>query len=80
MLQVLSPRVAVDEDVIEENKDKFPKKWPQHRVHESLKCSRSVRETKWHDQELKMAMMSSECSLFNILMADSNLVISRTQV
>jgi hypothetical protein len=55
MLQVLSPSVVVDEDVIEENKD---------RVHESLKCSRGVGETKWHDQELKMAMVSSECSLF----------------
>ena len=37
MLQMCSPSETIDEDVIEEDKDKFPEIWFENVVHKALK-------------------------------------------
>jgi len=76
MLKVCSPSVTVDENVIEENKDKFSEIWFEEVVHKAMKSRWSVTKTEWHDQELIMAFMSSESSLWNFNFFHAKLVVA----
>ena len=62
MLKMCGLGAAVDEDVIKENKEKFYEIWFEKVVHDALKSRWGIKKTKWHDQELIMAFMSSESS------------------
>ena len=76
MLKMCSPSATIDEDVIEEDKDKFPEIWLENVVHKALKSRGGITKTKWHDQELIMAFMSSESSLGNVDFLHANLVVA----
>ena len=76
MLKMCGPSATIDEDVIEEDKDKFPKIWFEKVVHKALKGRWGITKTEWHDQELIMAFMSSECSLWNVDFLHANLVVA----
>ena len=76
MVKMCGPGATVDEDVIEENKDKFSEIWLEQVVHKALKSGWGIIKTKWHDQELIMAFMSSESSLWNVYLFHANLVIA----
>jgi len=76
MLKMCGPSATVDDDVIEENKDKFSEIWFEEVVHKSLKSRWGITKTEWRDQELIMAFMSSESSLWNVDFFHANLVIA----
>ena len=76
MLKMCCPSATVDEDVIEENKDKFSEIWFEEVVHKALKSRWGITKTEWHDQELIMAFMSSESSLRNVDFLHVNLVVA----
>ena len=75
MLRMCGPSATIDEDVIEEDKDKFPEIWFENVVHKALKSTGGITKTEWHDQELIMAFMSSESSLWNVDLFHGNLVV-----
>ena len=76
MLKMCRPSATIDEDVIEEDKDKFPEIWFENVIHKALKSRGGITKTKWHDQELIMAFMSSESSLRNVDFLHENLVVA----
>ena len=76
MLKMCSPSATIDEDVIEEDQDKFPEIRFKNVIHKAMKSRRGITKTKWHDQELIMAFMSSESSLWNVDFLHVNLVVA----
>ena len=80
MLKMCGPSATIDEDVIEEDKDKFPEIWFEKVVHKALKGRWGIKKTEWHGKELIMAFMSSESSLWNVYFFHANLVIARAKV
>ena len=80
MLKIFFLDEVVDENVINENNDKFPEIWFEQVIHHALKSGRGITETKWHDQEFIMAFMSSESSLWNVYFFHVILVIARAKV
>ena len=76
MLKMCRPSATIDEDVIEEDKDKFSELWFEEVIHKALKSIGGITETKWHDEELIMAFMSSESCLGNVDFLHVNLVIA----
>ena len=80
MLKMCGPGVTVDENVIKENKDKFYEIWFEKLVHKALKSGWGITKTEWNDQELIMAIMSSESSLSNVYFFHVNLVVARVKV
>jgi hypothetical protein len=66
MLKMCRPSATIDEDVVEEDQDKFSEIWSAEVIHKALKSRGGITETKWHDQELIMAFMSSESCLGNV--------------
>jgi len=78
--QVLGPGVAVDEDVVEENKDKATQERAQHLIHESLEHRRCIGQPDWHDQELVEALMHAERGLVDVLQVHEHLVIPKAEV
>jgi hypothetical protein len=71
--------VAIDEDVIEEHKDKLSQMAPKY-LHQTLEYGKSISQAKRHDQEFIVPIMSLECCLVNILRRHSDLVITRSKV
>jgi hypothetical protein len=55
VLQVLCPRRAVDENVIEENQHEPMEEWTEDVVHRRLECCRGVGKPERHHQELEVA-------------------------
>jgi hypothetical protein len=49
-------------------------------IHETLKSGGGITETKGHDQELIVALMSVECILGNFILFHTYLVVSRMEV
>jgi hypothetical protein len=47
-------------------------------IHETLKSGGGITETKMHDQELIVALTSAECSLGNVILFHTYLVVART--
>ena len=80
MLKMCGPGATVDEDVIKENKDKFSEIWFEQVVHKALKSAWGITNIEWHDQELIMAFMSLESSLWNVYFFHANLVVARAKV
>ena len=76
MLKRCRPSATIDEDVIEEDKDKFSEIWFEEVIHKALKSRGGITETKWHDQELIMAFMSSESRIGNVAFLHANLVVA----
>jgi hypothetical protein len=80
MSEVFRPGGAVDEYVIEENKDKPSQVWVQHVVHKSLKRCWGVCETEGHHEKLEKALVCAKCRLLNVRRMHQHLVITRPQV
>ena len=74
------PGATIDENVIEEDQDKLSEIWFEDVIHKTLESRRGIAETKWHDQELIMAFMSSESRLGNVDLLHANLVIAGAKI
>src|ERR1700722_11863187 len=80
MLKMCFPSATIDEDVIEEEKDKFPEIWFENVVHKALKSRGGITKTKWHDQEFIVAFMSSESSLGYVDFLHADLVVTGVKI
>ena len=76
MLLVFLLTLGVNQDVVDENNDELVEigfSHPVHKIHEYRRC---VRKSERHNQELVVTIASSECCLRDVLLADSQLMIS----
>ncbi|MFS7912357.1 hypothetical protein Hanom_Chr02g00129051 [Helianthus anomalus] len=80
MLLMISSRLRIYQNVINENDDELIQirlADPIHQVHEN---SQSISQTEWHDCELIMPIASAERCLGNIFFMHTKLMISRSQI
>jgi len=80
VLEMLRPRRAVNENVVEKNQHKPPQERPQDVVHQGLEGRRGVGEAERHHQTLVVAMMSAEGRLGDVVWVHPHLMILRAQV
>src|ERR1700728_1661164 len=80
MLKMCRPGATINENIFEEDQDKFSEIWFEDVIHKTLESRRGIAETKWHDQELIMAFMSSESRLGNVDFLHANLVIAGAKI
>jgi len=80
MSKVSVPCYVIDANVIEKVQDKFSEIRFQKVVHEALESEWGITETKWHDQELIMAFMSSKGCLGDVNLLHPYLVVARVEV
>ena len=80
VLRVFGPRGAIYEYVVEKHKHEPMQKWAEHVVHQSMKSRRCVGKAERHDQELKMAMVSAERRLGDVIRVHPHLVVARAQI
>ena len=69
--------LRVYESIIYENDDEFVKIWFVHAVHLIHERCWCIGKTEWHDQKFIMAVPSSESRLWNVIILNSQLVITR---
>jgi hypothetical protein len=74
------PRLVVYQYIIEEHQKVFPQLSSEDVVHARLESGRCISQPKWHDQELKMSEVVSECGLLYILLPDVDLMILGSQI
>ena len=75
MLQVLTWCLTEDENIIQVHKHKLAYEGCQDAIHQRLKCSRSVSESKRKYPVLILTTVSTKCCLGYILLLQSDLVI-----
>jgi hypothetical protein len=80
MAEVLRPRRAEDEDVIEKNQYEPPEEGLQHIIHQGLKCRRCVRQLEGHEQELEQPLVGAEGCHLDVVRVHVHLVITQTEV
>jgi len=80
MSQVVGPAPAVNQNVVEKNKDEPTEVGTQHVVHERLESGRGVAQPEWHHQELVQAVMGAERHFVDVLRLHSHLIVPRPQV
>jgi hypothetical protein len=79
MLQVCAPRIAENQDTVEEDENEYPDEVPQDIVHESME-SRRIGEAEQHHKKLEVAMMRPECCLLHIGQLHENLMVPDVEV
>ena len=55
MLEMIFPRLTVDEDAIKNNKDKGPEIRIENFIHENLEGGRCITKSKWLNKKLIVA-------------------------
>jgi hypothetical protein len=74
MAQVFCPRLAKDQNIVEENQTKLTDGGVQHIIHQGLKSRWGVCQAQGHGKELKWPLRS-ERHLVDILQAHAHLMI-----
>ena len=73
---MLIPCLAVDQYVVEEYQDVLPQLFSKDMIHVRLESGWCIGQSKRHDQELKVSEMAPEHYLLNVLLLDSDLMVS----
>ena len=73
---MLIQSLAIDQNIIQENKYKFSEKRLQNLIHNTLKSSWCISEAKGHDLEMIVPMVGLEGSFMLILSTHTNLMIT----
>ena len=71
-----SSQVAVNQHVVEEYQNKFPQVMAKNVIHKSLEGGGSIAQAERHDQEFKVAMVSSKGCFLNIIGVHAYLMVS----
>ena len=72
--------LRVDENVINEYYNKRLKVFTKDSDHEIHKCSKCIRETKWHNQELIMTITGTKSCFWDIPIPNPKLMIPWTKI
>jgi hypothetical protein len=78
--QVLRPRVAEYQYIVEEDEDEAAQKRTEHVIHQCLERSRGVAQPERHGEELVEAIMCAERGLVDVVGVHPNLVVAGTEV
>lgn len=73
MLQVLGPRRAINQNIIEECKHEPAKEGLQHIIHEHLERSYHIRETERHDKKFEVVVVCTESRLLNVVQVHAHM-------
>ena len=76
VLQVLRPRGAIYQYIIEKHQDEPAEIWAEDVIHQCLESGRSVGETKRHHQELVVPLVCPERRLADVVRMHPHLVIA----
>ncbi|KAJ0851982.1 hypothetical protein HanRHA438_Chr14g0632981 [Helianthus annuus] len=76
MVLVFLQTLRIDQDIVDENDNKFIQVRLAHSVHKIHEDRRCVRQSKRHNQKLVMPIPSPECCLKDILVSDSQLMVA----
>jgi hypothetical protein len=49
-------------------------------IHEALESGQSITQAKGHDQKLIVALMSSKCSLMNVFLSHTYMVVAKMKI
>jgi hypothetical protein len=74
---MVRPRLAVDQNVVKENKHESTKEGPEYIIHEGLEGCRRVAQPEWHDEELVEAVVRVERRLVYVIRLHAHLVVPR---
>jgi hypothetical protein len=74
------PSFIIDENIIKENQEKMTEEREKYMIDETFKSGGIITEAEWHNQELIVTLMSSKCSLGNVLFFHTNLVMARAEI
>jgi len=77
VLQVLRPRGAVDQDVIEKHQHEPAKVRAEDVVHQRLERGWRIGEAERHHQELVVPLVSAERRLADVVRVHAHLVVAR---
>jgi hypothetical protein len=72
--------LTIDEDIIKENYCKMTEKRMKDMIDEALESGGSIAQAKGHEQKLIVALMSSKCSLRNVCLFHTDLVVARIKI
>ena len=67
---------AVDEDIVEIDKNIFVEDLSENVIHECLEGCGCIRKAEGHDEEFVVAISSVECGFRYVLLVDADLVIT----
>ena len=80
MLQMIFPRTAIYQNVIEKHQYKFSKVPFKNVIHQRLEGGWRIGQSEWHHKKLIMPMMSVKGSFRNVRRMDPYLMITRAQI
>ena len=80
VISMLSFRLRINKDIINEDKNKLIEIFPEYPIHEINKESRSVRQTERHNEPLKRTITSAESGKRYAILRDSQLMKTRGEV
>ena len=73
---MICPSLAVNQNVVKENKDEASQVVPKYVVHEGLECCRGVALHERHPQELIQAVVGAERRLVVVIGPHLHLVVA----
>lgn len=80
MLQVITVRLDVHQDIVEEHNRTFAQHWCEGFIHNCLKCCQGTRQSKGHNVKLVMTTVSMKCTLVFLSRGQPNLMVARSQI
>jgi hypothetical protein len=80
MLLMLFFILGVDQDVIDEDHDKFVQLWHEYGVHQVHVMCRGIGESKRYNQILVQLIPSGESSLRDVFQTDPDLMVTQTEI
>jgi hypothetical protein len=80
MFGVLFLTFGIDEDIIDEDHNKFIDLRHEHGVHEVHEVGGGISESERHDQELVKTITSGKSGFRNVARSNLDLVVARTKV
>ena len=80
MLEMVLSAVAVHNDVVKVDDDKFAEEWAQNLIHQPLKHAGRVRETERHNSPLVETVLYLKGGLPLISGMNPNLMVSASQI
>ncbi|MFS8020003.1 hypothetical protein Hanom_Chr15g01410471 [Helianthus anomalus] len=80
MLLVFLLALRIDQDIVDEHNNELIQVRLAHSVHVIHEDRWCIRQSEWHNQKLVMAVTSSECCFGDVLISDSHLMVSRSQI
>jgi hypothetical protein len=80
MFGMVALTLRIDENIIDENHDKFIELHHEHGVHEVHEVGGGISESERHGQELVKTITSGKSGFRNIARSNLDLVVTRTKV